>query len=44
MKENEFKKFIKKNPGKCEKMDCSNKVICSADYPNELCYEKFIPE
>lgn len=33
------KELIKENPGKCPKMDCVNKVVCSADYPNELCFE-----
>ena len=31
---------MKKNPGKCPHDDCKYKCICSADIPNELCYEK----
>ena len=30
----------RKNPGKCPHDDCKYKCICSADKPNELCYEK----
>jgi hypothetical protein len=43
MNQKEFDKIVRKNPGNCPKMDCANKVICSADYLNDLCYEKFVP-
>lgn len=37
------KELIKENQGKCPKMDCVNKVVCSADSPNEVCYERHKP-
>jgi len=40
----EFDEIVKKNTGKCPKMDCTYKVCCSSDTPNNLCYEKFIPD
>jgi len=28
------------NPGKCPHKTCVNKTLCSADYPNKLCFEE----